>query len=205
MPVFDWPPPQPTTMTRIPKPFYLAGVPDSERTHFEVAQRLEKALIAAGYRAFSTYGVGCNGFAIVTSIEPIDNSGRRIEGVSWRANAADESWSPTAYLKRLFYAPPGRFRQFIFVASDQDLVRYGDAMTASQLDVLSERGKDGLAPELFSVPFSARFSLKAFIYEFEKTEPDEDAKLILPERNLDGEDHLEGAGVYAGLLSAQSE
>jgi hypothetical protein len=194
---FPWPtPPQPTITTIIP-PYLLFGPESKTPTLAAVAARLEGAIERAGYKEPKYLGAGCDGFAIVLDLEHIAADGTRIGGAAGFAPPSQEEvFSLAAYIKRLFYAPPGHYRQIVLLVSDQ---RMADATAPATEAQLREIAKDGVSalPSAFSdLPFSNRDVVQALIYEFEKGPREGDATLSPPEGRLGATVHLQKARLF---------
>ncbi len=57
---------------------------------------------------------------IVLDLEHIEADGKRMRGTQGFAPPSQEAaFNLAEYVKRLFYAPPGHYRQIVFVVSDQ--------------------------------------------------------------------------------------
>ncbi len=199
LPAFDWPPPRPSTVVVIPKRLYFADVEPENRTLGEASFALERALEAGGYREYSFHGVGCDGFAVITRLEKIDRFGQSVPGAErFSPPGEGERFSFGDYIARLFYAPPGYYRQIIFAATDEPFEETDDEITQAELDALVDRGDDELPSQAQSMAFTDGHKLYALIYEFEKGAADEDVALLTPNR-LSGVTHLDQAGLYRNL------
>lgn len=197
---FDWPPPEPSTKVTIPRALLLAGTTAEARTLGEVGERLEAALIEAGYVEFGYQSIGCSGFAMVTRLERIDEDGRPLEGpLRFAPPEARPNWSLGSYIARLFYAPPGYYRQIVFAATEKPYERdeLAPAPTREELDEMLERADVSALPEaMLERPFTRTHRLHALIYEFEKGEADRDVRQV---SRLAGAAHVRAAGIYSGL------
>ncbi len=199
---FDWPPPHPSARVTVPRALLLAGADSGDETLGEVSERLERALIAAGYVEYGYLHIGCSGFAMVTRMERIDEDGRPMAGAErYAPPERSESWSLSSYVARLFFAPPGYYRQIVFAATDRpyDPDNLADAPTREALDTMMARADVTALPEtMLDRPFSRRHQLHALIYEFEKSPGDRNVAQLIPSR-LQGPQHIEQAGIYTGL------
>ncbi len=197
---FDWPPPEPSTKVTIPRALLLAGVAGADETLGTVGDRLERALIDAGYVEYGYQSIGCSGFAMVTRLERIDEDGRPLQGtIRFAAPEARPDWSLGSYLSRLFYAPPGYYRQIVFAATDQpyDRDNLAPAPSREELDVMLEEADVTALPEaMLERPYTRSHRLHALIYEFEKGEADRDVRQTT---RLSGAAHVRAAGIYTGL------
>ncbi len=196
---FPWPPPEPSAQITIPRAILLAGVADDEPALIDIGDRLERALSSAGYVEYGYHGVGCDGFALVTRLERIDGEGRPVDGAErWAPPERGEPFSLASYIARLFYAPPGYYRQIVFLATDRRIRETADAPTREELETLVREGAAALPETYDEAPFTRSHRLTALIYEFEKGEADEDVAQLTPSR-FGGAVHLDQAGIYSGL------
>lgn len=201
LPDFPWQPPEPSAKVTIPRAILLGGVEADDQTLSRVADRIERALGEAGYREYSYHAIGCDGFALITRLERIAEDGEPVEGADrFAPPEQDASWSLSGYISRLFYAPPGYYRQIIFAATDEpyDRQNLAEAPTREELEEVLADGEDFLPEESDDVPFTRRHALHALIYEFEKGAEPEQVAQLNPSR-LGGSVHLNRAGIYDSL------
>jgi len=194
---FPWPhPPQPSVTALVP-PRLLFGDDRSPRSLAAVGARLDGAIAAAGYLQPKYLGAGCAGFAIVLDLEHIEADGRRKPGTTGFAPPSqDEGFSLAGYLKRLFYAPPGHYRQIVLVVSDARMAQTTAPPAEAELRAIARDGASSLPPVFALVPYTARVEVVALIYEFEKGPRDGDARVIPPEGRLGATVHLRQARIY---------
>jgi hypothetical protein len=195
---FPWPsPPQPTVTAVIP-PYLLFPSPAKGRTLADVADRLEGAIARAEYRQPKYLGAGCNGFAIVLDLEHINEDGSRMRGaLGFAPPSQEEEFSLAAYIKRLFYAPPGQYRQIVLLVSDQQMKNSTVGPTAAELRAITSDGLSALPGGFADVPYTSDHVVQALIYEFEKGPRDGDeATLIPPEGRLGATVHLQKAHLF---------
>lgn len=194
---FPWPnPPQPSVSTLIP-PYLLFGNDTRARTLSDVAARLDGSIAGAGYLQPRYLGAGCDGFAIVLDLERITADGARQPGTAGFAPPGqEEGFSLTSYIKRLFYAPPGHYRQIVFVVSDQRMAQVTAPPTEAQLRAIARDGTSSLPSAFAAVSYTARHDVAALIYEFEKGPRDGDAKVVPPNGRLGATVHLKKARLY---------
>lgn len=170
-PFFPWPPPQPFEY----EVFTNRDFPEAQ-TLDAVANQLEGALRRAGYSGFRFFGVGNNGFALVTKLERINRDGHPFDGPArWQSISTAafglESFSLREYLLALFTPRVGRFRVFAVIVTPQDLV----LATDKELDVASveqwqRHGSAALPDMIGQQPFSERHRVFVLVYEFSKEE-----------------------------------
>jgi hypothetical protein len=198
MPDFPWPPPKASAWAVVPNEFVLAGA--ATPTYQEVESRLGRALDAAGYYQRSLFAAP-QGFAIVTQLERIDDSGTPANSSRWQMGEGSATFSLVAYLRRLLYAEPGRYRLVVLVVSDVPFSTSGGYLTASEASDLAGRGANALPKELARQAYSARHQCTALIYEFRKM-PNREPEFVAPSP-LPGRDHLVRANIWAALAGAQ--
>jgi len=194
---FPWPnPPAPSDTALIP-PYLLWPVGSEGKTLMDVARRLEGSIAAAGYLEPRYLGAGCNGFAIMLDLEQIEADGARKPGAAGFApSTAEPGFTLASYLKRLFYAPPGYYRQIVFVVSDQGIAATTPAPTPGDLRAIAKDGSASLPPRYGELPFSWNYNVMAMVYEFEKGPSDGDARQIPPTGRLRAPQHLKKAELY---------
>lgn len=198
---FPWPPPQYSVAQTVPRAVLLGNADPSGMSLEEVADRIEAGLDAAGYIERGFYGIGCDGFAIVTRLEAIEPDGVPVDGGE-RFDPADDSrpFSLASYVAQLFYAPPGFYRQITFVVTPRAIRGDGGRTSQEDLDQLLEEGEEELPGAFATVPFTPRHDVTALVYEF-RAEGSRDAEAIIPGR-LNGAAHLEASGIARGLETA---
>ena len=197
LPPFPWPsPPQPSSIAIVP-PYLLFGTEGKATTLAAVAARLEGAIARAGYQQPKYLGAGCDGFAIVLDLEHIDADGTRLRGtVGFAPPSQDEPFSLATYVKRLFYAPPGQYRQIVLVVSDQRMAQATASPTETELRAIARDGVSALPAGFSIVPYTTGHVVQALIYEFEKGPRDGDAKWVPPEGRLGATVHLMKAQLF---------
>ncbi len=194
---FPWPsPPAPSDSALIP-PFLLWPTGSEGKTLMDVARRLEGSIASAGYLEPRYLGAGCNGFAIMLDLEQIDADGARKPGAAGFApSTAEPGFTLAGYLKRLFYAPPGYYRQIVLVVSDQGIAATTPVPTPGELRAIAKDGSAALPPGYARLPFSWKYKVVALVYEFQKGPADGDARQIPPSGRLRAPQHLKKAQLY---------
>ena len=163
----------------------------------DVARRLEGSIATAGYLEPKYLGAGCNGFAIILDLEQIEADGARRPGTAGFApSTAGPGFTLSSYLKRLFYAPPGYYRQIVLVVSDHGVAVTTPAPTPGELRAIAKDGSGSLPPEYGEQPLSWKYKVLALVYEFQKGPADGDARQIPPTGRLRAPQHLKQAGLY---------
>ena len=199
---FGWQPPEPSTKVTIPSRLLLAGLAPEERTLGNVGARLEDALLEAGYVEYGYQSIGCSGFAMVTRLERIDADGNPVEGaMRFAPPEAKPNWSVGSYISRLFGAPPGKYRQIVFAATDKpyDEENLAAAPTREDLDtMLAEADVQQLPDAMLDRPFGPGHRLHALIYEFEKGQAEREVSQVRPSL-IGGAAHIQSTGIYTEL------
>lgn len=191
---FPWPsPPQPSDSALI-APYLLFPDGSDGKTLMDVARKLEGSIAAAGYVGPRYLGAGCNGFAVMLDLEQIEADGTRKPGAAGFApTTAEPGFTLAGYLKRLFYAPPGYYRQIVFVVSDVGIAATTPTPTPGELRAIAKDGSAALPPAYGSVPFGWKYKVVALVYEFQKGPADGDARQIPPSGRLRAPQHLKKA------------
>ena len=194
---FPWPnPPAPSDSALIP-PYLLWPAGSEGKTLMDVARRLEGSIAAAGYLEPKYLGAGCNGFAIMLDLEQIETDGaRKPSAAGFAPSTAEPGFTLSSYLKRLFYAPPGYYRQIVFVVSDQGITATTPAPTPGELRAIAKDGSAALPPGYGALPFNWKYKVVALVYEFQKGPADGDAQQIPPTGRLRAPQHLKKAQLY---------
>lgn len=195
--VFPWPnPPTPSDTALIP-PYLLWPASSEGKTLMDVARRLEGSIAAAGYLETKYLGAGCNGFAIMLDLEQIEADGARKPGAAGFApSTAEPGFTLSSYFKRLFYAPPGYYRQIVLVVSDEGIAATTPAPTPGELRAIAKDGSAALPPGYAALPFEWKYKVVALVYEFQKGPADGDARQIPPTGRLRAPQHLKKAHLY---------
>jgi len=194
---FPWPnPPLPSVTALVPR--YLLFPDEGKATSLRaVGARLEGAISRAGYRQLKYLGAGCKGFVIVLDLEHIEADGRRMGGTGGFAPPSQEAdFNLAQYVKRLFYAAPGYYRQIVIVVSEQGMTNATAAPTEAQLRAITRDGASSLPSAFANVAYTPRHAVYALIYEFEKGPRDGDLKVIPPAGRLGATVHLMKAKLF---------
>ncbi|MEM7683363.1 MAG: hypothetical protein AAF293_00960 [Pseudomonadota bacterium] len=197
-PQFPWPPPQASTVVRLPLSRFESFL--EERTHGEVADLLERVLDDGEYFDRS-YWLAPGGFALVTRLERITEEGTSVEPRKrWPTGNLRERFDLSSYLKALFYTDPGYFRVIVFLFSTEFERTTDEEPTPAEAFYWLRRGMVMLPPEVAEQKITRRHELTALIYEFERV-PGSNAVVLAPGR-LSGRTHLAQARLNR-LLSAE--
>ncbi len=197
---FGWPPPEPSARIEIPRLLVVGQLGESPRPVQAIQQRVRSALETAGYLDQAYYSIGCDGFAVITRMEQIDRNGEPVEdGLRFTSPGEEEDWSLTAYLTRLFYAPPGYYRQIILAGTDEvyDPDTLAEAPDEAQLDEIFDGGEGDPIAIDDSQLWGPDHKLHALIYEFE-TQGTRNVKQRRPSP-IPAERHIEASGIYEDI------
>ena len=194
---FPWPNAPAPSDSMLVAPYLLFPEGGEGKTLLDVARRLEASIAAAGYLEPRYLGAGCNGFAVMLDLEQIEPDGARKPGAAGFAPTTTEPvFTLAGYVKRLFYAPPGYYRQIVFVVSDIGIAATTPTPTPGELRAIARDGSAALPPGFGGVPFSWQYKVGALVYEFQKGPADGDAKQIPPSGRLRAPQHLKKAQLY---------
>jgi hypothetical protein len=194
---FPWPtPPRPSVTALIPR-YLLFADNDNPKSLSDVGARLQGAISHAGYRQPKYLGAGCRGFAIVLDLEHIEADGKRMGGIEGFAPPSQEAGFKLAdYVKRLFYAPPGHYRQIVLVVSEQRMANATAPPTEAQLREIARDGTSALPAAFAGVAYTPKHVVLALIYEFEKGPRDGDLAVFPPDGRLGATTHLMKAQLF---------
>jgi hypothetical protein len=134
-----------------------------------VAQRLTSALTRASYVEFTFYSVP-NGFALVSRFEQILSDGEPVPGGA--RYPPPDGRSPLSfedYIKSLFVAPVGHYRQIVFVATNASFVANGKPMSADVANQLLRNGANRLPAAFNRIFFGTDYAMTPLIYEYQKS------------------------------------
>jgi hypothetical protein len=197
LPEFPWPPPEPSSRAELARALFV-GADTPEPSLAAVARRLTTALEAATYSEYSFYRAP-GGFALVARLERMADDGTPLPAqFRFLQPGSPEPFSLATYVKQLFFAPAGFYRQLVFVASDQPFTATGPAIDAKGATRLLREGANRLPDDFERMPFSARHHMSALVYEFQKGPREGEVATLAPGR-LPARTHLERAGILPVL------
>lgn len=201
LPEFPWPPPTPSAQIVIPDAVFRSGAAP-EPALSAVGKRLVGALEQAKYFEYSHYRVP-NGFALVARLERVGTDGTPMpEQFRFLQPGSQEPFSLAAYVKQLFFAPEGLYRQIVFVVTDQPFTATGGKLDARAAAQLLTGGANRLSSDYDTTPFTAAHRVSALVYEFSKGAREGDVSTLTPGR-LGARTHLDRAGIYPALATRQ--
>ena len=197
LPDFPWPPPTPSTQIVLPNSlFQVSGKPTPSLS--SVGAQLVGALEQARYFEYSYYRVP-NGFALVARLERIGPDGTPLpEEFRFLLPGSQEPFSLGVYIKQLFFAPEGFYRQIVVVVTDRPFTATGETLDAPAAARLLGGGANRLSNDFETMQFTEAHRVSALIYEFRKGAQQGDVSTLTPGR-LGARTHLERAGIYQGL------
>jgi|HubBroStandDraft_4_1064222.scaffolds.fasta_scaffold07613_4 hypothetical protein len=208
------PPPPPMEPPRFPMP-QLPKLPDwtltytlpdglaiqSEQENLgTIYDRIRDALTRAGISSdhSSTYAVGADGFAVVTHVEYIDNTGVPLDP-RWSVEPPQKV--PTTlsdFWHALIDASPGRYRVMVIVVTAQalpSLKNQDQVATPEEMGKLLSEGNDILSQALRDVRGKPDRRCVAIIYEFYRPSSSDAAKMV-DNSVIGGPEHLASAGLW---------
>ena len=197
LPDFPWPPPEPSARTELPNALFTASG-KANPSLASVGAHLVSALEQARYFEYSYYRAP-GGFALVARLERMATDGTPLpEEFRFLQPGSQEPFSLAVYVKQLFFAPEGFYRQIVFVASDQPFAATGARIDAKGAALLLRSGANRLSGDYETLPFTPEHRVSALIYEFQKGARDGDVSTLTPGR-LGARTHLDRAGIYPAL------
>lgn len=202
IPQFPWPPPEASARSNVPNNLLLRSDDQSEPeqpTLADIESRISSALDAAGYTEKSYYAIP-DGFALATRLEQIEVDGTPKAGLErWALGVGRlRDFSLIAYLKALFTANVGYFRVIAFVVTPHSFSYSDDRVGRDEALEWLRDGLNRLPPLIGEQVYTPHHSCTALIYEFEKNDVEEQARIRTPGK-LTGRIHLERSGVWGSL------
>ncbi len=197
LPDFPWPPPEPSARTELPHPLFSTAA-QVNPSLAAVGAHLVGALEKARYFEYSFYRAP-GGFALVARLERMTSDGRPLpEEFRFLQPGSQEPFSLAVYVKQLFFAPEGFYRQIVFVASDQPFTATGARLDAKGAAQLLRGGANRLSGDYETLPLTPTHRVSVLIYEFRKGAREGDVATLTPGR-LGARTHLDRAGIYPAL------
>lgn len=197
LPDFPWPPPAPSAQAVLPNSLFQASGKPAP-TLSSVGAQLVGALERARYFEYGYYRVPA-GFALVARLERIRDDGTPLpEEFRFLLPGSQEPFSLAAYVKQLFFAPAGFYRQIVFAVTDQPFAATGEKLDAAAAANLLSEGANRLSKDFETMSFTEAHRVSALIYEFRKGATQGDVSTLTPGR-LGARTHLERAGIYQVL------
>jgi hypothetical protein len=199
-PVLEWPPPKATSFWTESGASVLEPGNGNLST---VAERLSNDLSQCGYepRWYFIFDGERQGFAAITPIEQIDESGRPREGRDrWSLGPPDWGHTFIQYLRALVTPPPGHYRSFLIAVTPLPFNASATSIDRNALVGLYDAGTGDLSRFLRTNRFDERFALGVYVYEFESTSVSSPAALIGTQgRRLSAQEHLRASGLLSLL------
>ena len=195
LPEFPWPPPQASASYVLPDRL-LANY----HTVGDVTGAIIGALEQSGYVERSFFQTRGGGVALVTRLERINDDGTSSADAERWPNGGQYSASKEGllqFLEGLFYVDPGHYRVIVFVLQDMPFSQSATSVTGEEARAWLRSGANVLPPDIAGRPFGGADGghCTALIYEFAS----DGTKVHVVESRLTGKQHLEKAGVLAGL------
>lgn len=195
LPSMSLTPPKPSTQ---PKTINSASFRRTGSTLQSVADQLIQALEGAGYVDKGFYCVP-GGFALATRVERI-RSDTKVPwpgDARWRTGNAPlltlhDLLSLRRVMAALTAADAGDYRMILFYVTNRTVQTSG-AAPPPDFEGLPSGGPDVLPSTFSSVPFGTDYSVKAFVYEFERRSVGAEVEFV--PQTLPTQVHLERAGI----------
>jgi hypothetical protein len=197
IPLFPWPPPQPTTLTVLDQTLFE----DGEDSLGQVANRLVAALERVGYSEGSFYAVP-GGFALATRLEQIQFDGTpKPEPGRWSAALPPrEGFSLADFVRALFSAPEGHYRVIVFVVNDRAFATSSETVSREEAQAWLHAGLNRLPASIADMPFERNHAITALIYQFRKVGQEREP-IANPDGAAAAERQLERSGILGALGS----
>jgi hypothetical protein len=166
----------------------------------EVVGAIIGALEQGGYVERSFFRTTAGGVTLVTRLEHINDDGSpSAEAERWPSSGQYSASREglLQFLEGLFYVDPGHYRVIVFVLQDMPFAQSSTNVTAEDARAWLTSGANVLPPDIAARPFGGANGghCTALIYEFAS----DGTKVQVVESRLTGKQHLEKAGVLAGL------
>lgn len=194
LPSFPWPVPTPSAKVVLNTQFFT-----NVKTLGQADTRLTAALVKSGYPKPSYYQIP-HGFAMAARIEQIELDGTPKQlPARWSAQVQPFSkFSLSNYFMLLFKAATGHFRVIVFLVTDVPAEKKQAPAAADVAMGWYESGADFLPADIRNQPFTDDYRVTTLIYEFEKLENSDKARLLGQSTCLD-QDHLSKSMITANL------
>lgn len=194
LPSFPWPVPTPSAKVVLDTQFFA-----NVKTMGQADTRLTAALVKSGYPTPSYYQIP-HGFAMAARLEQIESDGTPKQlPARWSAQVQPFSkFSLSNYLMLLFKAATGHFRVIVFLVTDVPAEKKQAPTTADEATAWYGSGADFLPADIRRQPFTDDYRVTALIYEFEKLENSDKARMLGQSTCLD-QDHLSKSRITANL------
>jgi hypothetical protein len=194
---FEWPPPRYTTFHRVPDRVLLRESSKLGRVFELIGIRLSRAGLEG-----STFGVGEDGFAVVTSIRCIDEQGRntRVQGPACLDpnKGLRQGFSFGDYLNALFGASPGHYRMFVVVVTPRPLAPKRDTESWGRAVDSWTYGHTHLPGAIANRDAPDGTAVLILVYEFERASvSDRSARLVLSS-SISAREHIVHSGLFSG-------
>lgn len=193
IPQLPIPIPKWTSRYLLPDKVIFSG--DHTETLGDVFDRMEDAMRRAEMYSWSAYAILDDGFAMVTQLEAIDDTGApRASPNRWafEPESAD-SFSIADYFRSLFESKPGRYRVIVLAITHRNLETETDEATSEQLQQLLREGATALPAELRNKRLQKETRCIGYVYEFERTDS---SVTQIDTSNLQVIDHLSAGGYW---------
>ncbi len=187
---FPWPPPNPSFQSTLGADLY-AGV----QTLGDMNERLSAALERIGIPDFRRrYYPVPNGFALVTSLEKIDDEGRPTENRWSQDIYVLDPPSIGNWLWALVNARSGRFRVIAIIVTSDDVDTDGSVGDRDEATGWLNSGLSALNSDRAECAFGSKHRVTVLVYEFEHVEQQEPQ--LVSQTNID---HLSNSGLRSEL------
>lgn len=194
LPSFPWPPPRPTSKTRIDRQWLV----EPGGTLGEAADRLDRALAEARYETPAYYAIP-GGFAMATRMEQIEPDGTPVdEALRWSTEVPPRRIESLGdYLRALLSAPEGHYRVIVFTFTDRPVATSSAEVSEADAQAWGSDGADRLPESIARQDFSRQHRCLVLVYEFQKRADSEPTPH--PDGSPPASVHLQRSGITAAL------
>ncbi len=187
-PFLPWPPKRPSTLDDVTGSFQVNG------TLGEVSEQIKTRLTPKGYQNLQYFSVP-GGFAIATQLERVGRRGKVVKEDRWTKGKRAKIGSLEDYWRSLMKGEDDRFRTFVFIVTDEDIMHDRDPVTELDLNVWKSNARPALSKQRAAAVALPGTRVWMYVYEFEAAK-DKDAELIQNGRDpLENQENKAGVGL----------
>lgn len=148
------------------------------RTLNDVADKLASNLSSIGMSDLTYYAYK-DGFALVTEVEQIDETGTPLVGkYRFHTKIAPAAFSGPSLLSAFGRCVPGRYRMTVFLVTAEPTVAAGNRLSEADARELHRQGASKLDKSIADTPVTKDVSCEVLFYEFEKKDNQTNGVLV---------------------------